>query len=198
MQFANDGNIYVRTDRAGSPNGYTTSGYTKVGAYATGWAEFRIVYDFSAQTYTLSMRAEEADPWTQLKGATASGFDIPFRGANTITQTHGILFRAYQSTNMWLDYEWYGNAQFSINAVAGANGSIAPSGSQTYAYGSDSTSFTVTPNVGYVIADVLVDGSSVGTPAWLTACTPAGSRTWAWRTIRTAANWPPNTSECRR
>ena len=31
IQFANDGNIYVYTDRPGNPNGYTTAGHTRVG-----------------------------------------------------------------------------------------------------------------------------------------------------------------------
>ena len=103
VQFANDGHIYVCTDRAGNPNGYTTGAYTPVGTYAIGWTEFRIVYDFASQTYTLSKRASATDPWTPLKAAGATGYAIPFRGANTITATHGTLFRAYQNANLWLD-----------------------------------------------------------------------------------------------
>jgi 6-phosphogluconolactonase (cycloisomerase 2 family) len=50
---------------------------------------------------------------------------------------------------------------FTITASAGANGSIAPSGAVTVNSGA-SQSFTITPNTGYRVADVLVDGSSVG------------------------------------
>ncbi|UAY51600.1 beta strand repeat-containing protein [Ferruginibacter albus] len=50
---------------------------------------------------------------------------------------------------------------FTITASAGSNGSISPSGATSVNAGS-SQSFTITPNTGYVIADVLVDGSSVG------------------------------------
>ena len=50
---------------------------------------------------------------------------------------------------------------FSITASAGANGSIAPSGALTVNYGADQ-SFTITPATGYHVADVLVDGVSVG------------------------------------
>jgi len=49
----------------------------------------------------------------------------------------------------------------TIAASAGAGGSIAPSGSVSVLYGS-SRSFTITPDAGYHVADVLVDGSSVG------------------------------------
>ena len=54
--------------------------------------------------------------------------------------------------------------QFTIAASSGANGSISPSGSVSVNYGSNQ-SFTMTPAVGYHVADVLVDGSSVGAVA---------------------------------
>ena len=48
-----------------------------------------------------------------------------------------------------------------ITASAGANGSITPSGAVAVNYGADQ-SFTITPDAHYHVADVLVDGSSVG------------------------------------
>lgn len=53
---------------------------------------------------------------------------------------------------------------YTITATAGENGTIDPSGSIELDHGSDQ-SFTITPNIGYDIADVLVDGSSVGAVA---------------------------------
>ena len=50
---------------------------------------------------------------------------------------------------------------FTITASAGPNGSISPPGSQTVSAGGN-LDFTITPNLGFHIADVLVDGSSVG------------------------------------
>lgn len=50
---------------------------------------------------------------------------------------------------------------YTITASAGPNGSISPSGSVTVNQGSNK-SFTITPDSGYSINDVLVDGSSVG------------------------------------
>src|SRR5207249_307710 len=50
---------------------------------------------------------------------------------------------------------------YTITASAGANGSISPSGAVTVNHGANQ-SFTVTPNTNYHVADVLVDGSSVG------------------------------------
>jgi uncharacterized repeat protein (TIGR02543 family) len=53
---------------------------------------------------------------------------------------------------------------FTIAASAGAGGSIDPSGNVVVEYG-DSQSFTITPEAGYKIADVLVNGNSVGAVA---------------------------------
>jgi hypothetical protein len=50
---------------------------------------------------------------------------------------------------------------FSITSSAGANGSISPLGVTGLNYGSSQT-YTITPDAGYHVADVLVDGASVG------------------------------------
>lgn len=50
---------------------------------------------------------------------------------------------------------------YTITASAGSHGSISPSGDVTVNQGSDKP-FTITPDTGYQIEDVLVDGSSVG------------------------------------
>ncbi len=49
----------------------------------------------------------------------------------------------------------------TISATAGANGSISPSGTARVAIGANQT-YTINANAGYHVADVLVDGSSVG------------------------------------
>ncbi|MBN2284007.1 MAG: hypothetical protein JXO48_08970 [Deltaproteobacteria bacterium] len=50
---------------------------------------------------------------------------------------------------------------FTITATSGSNGTISPAGTVRVIEGTDQT-FTITPDAGYRIADVLVDGSSVG------------------------------------
>lgn len=55
-----------------------------------------------------------------------------------------------------------GVTDYTITPTAGEHGSITPTGAQTVASGGDVT-FTITPDAGYHVADVLVDGSSVGT-----------------------------------
>lgn len=61
--------------------------------------------------------------------------------------------------NSW--YKESCSSTYSIAATAGANGSISPLGATDVAQGSDQA-YTVTPDAGYRVADVLVDGSSVG------------------------------------
>lgn len=50
---------------------------------------------------------------------------------------------------------------YTITASAGANGSISPSGTTSVACGGNQT-YTITPDSGYAVDDVLVDGISVG------------------------------------
>jgi len=50
---------------------------------------------------------------------------------------------------------------YTISATAGTGGSISPSGSTSVTEGSNK-SYTITANAGYKIADVKVDGSSIG------------------------------------
>jgi len=52
----------------------------------------------------------------------------------------------------------------TITASAGSNGSIAPSGAVTLNHGTDKN-FTITPADGYHVANVVVDGASVGAVA---------------------------------
>ena len=51
--------------------------------------------------------------------------------------------------------------RYTIRASAGEGGSISPNGSVRVNRGSDKT-FAITPDEGYQISDVLVDGESVG------------------------------------
>ena len=65
-------------------------------------------------------------------------------------------------------YDWGGDddyyytpATYTITATAGTGGSISPSGSTSVTEGNSKT-YTIAANTGYEIADVRVDGSSIG------------------------------------
>ena len=63
--------------------------------------------------------------------------------------------------------------KYTITASAGPNGTISPSGEITVAEGASKT-FTITPDEGYKIADVIVDENSVGAVASYTFDTVEG------------------------
>ena len=54
-----------------------------------------------------------------------------------------------------------GSPSFTISVSAGGNGSILPAGGTTVPGGANLT-FTITPNKGYNVANVIVDGASMG------------------------------------
>ncbi len=58
----------------------------------------------------------------------------------------------------------FGQNLYTITASTSGNGTIAPIGEITVAEGSNQN-FQISPNTGYHIGELLVDGNSVGTPA---------------------------------
>ena len=54
-----------------------------------------------------------------------------------------------------------GEPNYTIKATAGAGGSISPSGNVSVCEGGDQT-FTITPDKGYAVANVKIDGKSIG------------------------------------
>ena len=68
--------------------------------------------------------------------------------------------------------------RYDITATAGENGSISPSGTVSVTAGEDQT-FTITPDRGYHIQDVLVDGVSVGAVSSYTFADVAANHTIA-------------------
>src|SRR5690606_9716017 len=77
----------------------------------------------------------------------------------------------YDFTNVTADHTitavFTATGTYEIVATAGANGSISPNGTSVINCGEDQT-YTIIPNVGYTIADVLVNGVSVGAIATYT------------------------------
>ena len=77
-----------------------------------------------------------------------------------VTLTNGTYTFAPLTGNHTISATFVG-VNYTITATAGANGTITPSGAQTVAAGSMPT-YTIAPATGYEIADVTVDGVSVG------------------------------------
>ena len=79
----------------------------------------------------------------------------PTDGNYTVLTGSIELYHKSSSSGGWY-YTYY-----TIKATAGTNGSISPSGWTSVRDGWDQT-FTITPDKGYAVAKVLVDGKSVG------------------------------------
>ncbi|MDR0295035.1 MAG: carboxypeptidase regulatory-like domain-containing protein [Prevotellaceae bacterium] len=95
------------------------------------WSEY--AFDVSAGTHTLK--------WTYSRDVSTSG------GQDAVFVDFIVVPKNYAATT-------YTTITSSVN---GGNGTIAPSGSVTVALGS-SQSFTITPNTGFRISEVLIDG----------------------------------------
>ncbi len=89
------------------------------------------------------------------------------------TYPRGCYLSANDAQSWWNDHnnawdiwfeEWGGSGSIPTNTItasAGQGGSITPSGTITVNKGANQA-FTIAPNSGYVIANVLVDGTSAG------------------------------------
>ncbi|NOY24225.1 MAG: hypothetical protein GXO70_12055 [Acidobacteria bacterium] len=76
---------------------------------------------------------------------------------------------------------------FTLTASAGANGNISPSGTMAVNYG-DSQTFLFSPDVGYHVSDVMVDGTSMGAPGHYTFVNIQANHTLS---VTFSANIPP-------
>jgi len=106
--------------------------------------------------------AGQMERWEEGQDAHSNGSTRPVATAGAATMSWTL-----DSSRIWAivaaSFAPAGAAvtQYTIEASAGSNGSITPSGSVTVNEGDDQ-GFTITPALGYAIADVKVDGSTVG------------------------------------
>jgi hypothetical protein len=85
----------------------------------------------------------------------------------------------------------------TITASAGANGSITPSGAVSVADGGDQ-SFAITPDTGFHVSDVLVDGASVGATTTYSFSAAAADHTISASFEADASEQPAATAKNRR
>ncbi len=90
--------------------------------------------------------------------APASGYAI---GHVTVDGTSIGVMTAWTFTNVRAAHTIAATFIPTITATAGANGGISPAGTARVASGANQT-YTIAPNAGYHVADVLVDGASAG------------------------------------
>ncbi len=107
----------------------------------------------------------QTDPGLTESGARPAPYFVPSAATSVVVNAGVDVGRPFEGSAPDIGaHEWIGApppVTHTITASAGANGSISPSGAVTVNEGSD-RSFTITANAGYEVADVLVNGSSIG------------------------------------
>ena len=109
----------------------------------------------------------EFGPWEK----TQAKVTIPEKFQNAESVKFAFVYEGKDSTSLWLDniqvYVEDPSQIHTITATAGEGGSIDPSGAVQITDGKSRT-FTITPDAGYFIQEVKVDGESKGTPSTYT------------------------------
>ena len=147
-----------------------------------------IVVEIGTKTYTLTILRNSGTGG----GATSYTLTFDTNGGSTIapiTQDYGTAITApadptktgytfagwtpaipatMPAENLTVTAQWRyngggssGDSYYTIKATAGTGGSISPSGNVSVREGKDQT-FTITPDKGYAVANVKIDGKSIG------------------------------------
>ena len=132
--------------------------------------QYTITYDLAGgtvkgnpDTYTIETVA------FTLKNPTKSGYTFTgwsgtgLDGENNMTVTipKGSTGNRTYKAHWRYNGSGHSYSYYTIKATAGAGGSISPSGSVSVREGRDQT-FTITPDKGYAVANVKIDGKSIG------------------------------------
>ena len=131
--------------------------------------EFTITFDGNGGTSSVGSMTTTDQKLTSLPSASRRG-SYNFKGWYTEKSggtkiTTDTVFSANTTVYAYWTYTGGGGGSgysyYTIEATAGAGGSISPSGSVSVRSGKDQT-FTITPDKGYAISDVKIDGKSIG------------------------------------
>ena len=126
-------------------NLHTITAWADVGGSITPSGDVSVIYGGS-QSFSIT-----ASPDYRILDVVVDGISVGVR-------------TSYTFDNVVANHQIYATFAYnlhSITASAGVGGAITPYGSVSVVNGADQT-FTITPNPGYHVADVLVDGASVG------------------------------------
>ena len=124
-----------------------------------------------ATSYTLTFDANGGStiaPITQDYGTAITAPADPTKTGYTFAGWTPAIPATMPAENMTIKAQWRyngggssGYSYYTIKTTAGAGGSISPSGSVSVREGRDQT-FTITPDKGYAVSNVKIDGKSIG------------------------------------
>ena len=177
------------SDGLNRPDGNTGRYFKWLGSdgnlYAPGESVPEVVTTLTAQwtvnqytiTYDLAGGTAEGNPNTYtietkaftLKNPTKSGYTFTgWSGTGldgeknmTVTIPTGSTGNRIYTAHWRYNGSGHSYSYYTIKATAGAGGSISPSGNVSVREGRDRT-FTITPDKGYAVANVKIDGKSIG------------------------------------
>ena len=137
---------------APAPTEYTIT-YDLAGGTAEGNPD---TYTIETRTFTLKNPTKSGYTFT---GWSGTGLD----GENNMTVTipTGSTGNRIYTAHWRYNGSGHSYSYYTIKATAGAGGSISPSGNVSVREGRDQT-FTITPDKGYAVANVKIDGKSIG------------------------------------
>ena len=148
--------------------GLTGDPVTAIGNTETGNKEYWAKWEINQYTITVKPENGKADI------TITQDYGTPIT-APTLTR-EGYQFNGWDKTfpttmpaeNLTITAQWRynggggsGYSYYTIKATAGTGGSISPSGDVSVREGADQT-FTITPDKGYAIANVKIDGKNIG------------------------------------
>ena len=146
IRIEGDSNTNGLTARLQISSGATLKGNVSIGGHSTGLAENKLQNEGTINgNVSLEDRTGLTNTGT-INGTVTIGEIVIVDNSGTINKVVGAATDDSPNT---------------ITATAGPNGSISPSGAVVVP-ASEAQTFTITPDTGYDIQDVLVDGVSVG------------------------------------
>ena len=161
------GNVTIKDDKFTMPNAHVeVKAIFEEDVPAP--TEFIVTFDGNGGTPSVGSMTTTNQKLSSLPSASRSGrysFDGWYTEKSGGTKiTKDTVFHADTTVYAHWTYTGGGSSGYSyytIKATAGAGGSISPSGNVSVREGRDQT-FTITPDKGYAVANVKIDGKSIG------------------------------------
>ena len=151
-----DGNVEVKAifekDAPPAPTEYTIT-YDLAGGTAEGNPD---TYTIETRTFTLKNPTKSGYTFTGWSGTGLTG-----ENNLTVTIEKGSTGDRSYTAHWRYNGSGHSYSYYTIKATAGGGGSISPSGNVSVREGRDQI-FTITPDKGYAVSNVKIDGKSIG------------------------------------